>query len=139
MLGGLIRLHRWTLDEKRRALTDLEEFAGRLADEIGRLEAELEREMAAAGTAAVPPVGFEAYVRQVRLRQEKIRQSIRQADQQMEAARDDIAAAFRELKKYEIADAERQQKAAEEVRHREMLAYDETALSQFRRREGEET
>ena len=47
-LDSLIRLHKWRLDEKKREITALQNFAGRLKKERERLVLDFEQEKAVA-------------------------------------------------------------------------------------------
>ena len=49
-LHTLIRLHKWRLDEKRRALSELQALADKLAQDTARLEREITAEQEIART-----------------------------------------------------------------------------------------
>lgn len=138
-LAGVIRLHRWQLDEKRRALGELEALADRLGGEIRQLDADMAAERQAAEREAGNGVGFSfaAYVRNALARRERLQQSIRQVEEQIAAARDEIAEAFQELKKFELAQEDRDRRAANRRRRAETIAFDEIALTRFLRRQGQ--
>ncbi|MEQ8964513.1 MAG: flagellar FliJ family protein [Azospirillaceae bacterium] len=136
-LAGLIKLHRWQLDEKRRALAELEGFAARLAEEKARLDAEYEREREAADGADGPVPGYARWLDSINARRRRLAQSTASVEQQMETARAEMAEAFRELKKVELAQAERDRRDAEKRKRQERISLDEIALSGFRRRQAE--
>lgn len=137
-LKSLIRLNRWQLDEKRRALGELQTLVDRLNGEIERLDAEIEREKASVATAADPVAGFAVWLHAARGRRERLVQSVAQVEAQIAAARDQIAEAFQELKKYELAQEDRDRRALLRHRRRETAAFDEIALNGFRRRQAAE-
>lgn len=133
-LDGLIRVNKWQLDERRRALAELEAFADRLADEMARLDRDVARERAAASQAADPVPGFAAWLNAATSRRRRLEQSITSIAAQIEAARDEIAAAFQELKKYELARDDRQRRLQERRKAAERRLFDDIAIDGFRRR-----
>jgi len=136
-LAGLIKLHRWQLDEKRRALAELEGFAARLAEEKARLDAEYERERAASAAVQGPLPGYARWLDSVNARRRRLAQSTASVEAQIEAARAEMAEAFQELKKIELAQAERERREADRRKRAERIDLDEIALSGFRRRQAE--
>jgi flagellar export protein FliJ len=133
-LDSLIRLHKWQLDEKRRALADLESLAGRLGGEIAKLDGELARESAVAAEQEEPMIGFAAYLEATRNRRERLTASLDQVRTQIAAATEDIRSAFQELKKYELAAAGRVGRAMAREKRRETAYLDEVGVDAHRRR-----
>jgi chromosome segregation ATPase len=133
-LAGLIRLHRWQLDEKRRALADLESLAARLTGEIAKLDGELARESALAAEQPEPMVGFAAYLEATRGRRQRLTASLSQVQAQIAAATEDIRSAFQDLKKYELAAADRHNRAKAKERRRETAYLDEVGATGHQRR-----
>ena len=133
-LQPLIRLHRWQLDEKRRALAELEALSERLHDQIAQLDEELVREQAFAAEAAEPPPGFGAYTQTMLDRKARLNESILEVQQQIAASRDQIAEAFQELKRFELVEEDRERRDAARRKRRETQAYDEIGTSRFHRR-----
>lgn len=85
-LAGVIRLHRWQLDEKRRALADLDSLAGRLTGEIAKLDGELARERALAAEQTEPVLGFAAYIEATCDRRTRLAESLHQVEAQISVA-----------------------------------------------------
>jgi flagellar export protein FliJ len=136
-LDTLIRLHRWQLDEKRRALADLQALADRLTDETARLDEEVAAESAFAAASAVPPPTFPAYLEASKVRRERLAESLAQAHRRMAAVGEEIAEAYQELKKYELAQAGRERRAEQRAKRAETAAYDEiAAIGHMRRQAG---
>lgn len=130
-LESMIRLQKWQVDEKRRQLADLE---GMRADLVRRREG-LRAEVAAEHQAADSQViqfAFAAYVRDALERLETLRTSIEEVDRAIEAMQDELAESYRELKKFEVAEARHAQRAQEEAQRRDQMATDEIALNMFR-------
>ena len=61
-LHSVIRVHRWQLDEKRRALSDLESLAERLSLELRRLDEDVERERIVVGQGNGTGADFASYL-----------------------------------------------------------------------------
>lgn len=133
-LKSLIRLHRWQLDEKRRALVELETLRERLEGEIQRLDDEVAAERQAAEESPAERLGFGAYIRNALKRRDRLRQSVQQVEEQIAAVRQEIAEAFQDLKKFELAQEERDRRAAMRRRRVDALAMDEVALTGYQRK-----
>ena len=132
-LVPLIRLHKWRIDEKRRALSEIEAYRDGVLAERTRLQSALEHEIALAGEADQLPVGYLAYVKGANQRLAKLSESLAQIDRRVDAARQALAIEFQELKKYETADARRRERAAEALKKAETAAYDEIGLIRHER------
>lgn len=133
-LPTLIRLHQRQLDEKRRMLAELEQMRAEMDRKILLLDAEVERERQAAQEAPEALRQFAAYLEGVRQRRQTMLRTIDELLPKIEAAANDVAAAFQDVKKFEIAAdiKERQRQAALAKIEQEEL--DEVALVQHRRR-----
>ncbi len=113
-LAILVRLHRRILDEKRQNLADLLQLAERFKDELGVLEQSLEAERTEASRTPNGALAFQTYIAPALDRRGKLRQTIANLDSEIELARDEVGAAFQELKKYEMAqEIEKRHEAAE--------------------------
>lgn len=137
-LASVIRLHKWQLDEQRRALADLHNLADRLKSEAERLEEEIRHEQETAKADFEASFGYPAYAKAATERRKRIAQSIAQVDRQIAAATDAVAESFQELKRFELAEEERKRREADKLRRKENAMLDETALVGFRRRKAED-
>lgn len=133
-LTSLIRLHKWQLDEKRRALAELEALRDRLGEEARRLDEELARERAIAERATFVSFGLGGYIRSMLQRRDRLTDSVRQVEARLTAAKETISLAFAEVKKYEILQAERQRRDQLRRMRRETAALDEVGASRFHRK-----
>ncbi|WP_084536386.1 flagellar FliJ family protein [Azospirillum halopraeferens] len=134
-LKTVIRLHKWQLDEKRRALADLQSLGDRLRGEAEKLEQEILHEQRTALEHGEVAFGYASFARAARERQQRLAQSIREVERQIAAATEVMAEAFQELKRYELAEEERQRRETEKLKRREAALLDETALVGYRRRQ----
>ena len=138
-LSTLIRLHEWTVDEKRRALGVLVAGLGTLEDAARGLEAELVAEQrAAAAEPELAGFGYGFYAVGVIHRRERLADSTAQAEAMIEAARDELHDAYQELKKFEITDALQRRREAGEADRLERIELDEIGLQGFRRTRAED-
>ncbi|MBI1261032.1 MAG: flagellar export protein FliJ [Rhizobiales bacterium] len=131
---SLIRLHKFQVDEKRRQVAELEimltEFHSRERELDRHVKAEQER----AGISDVAHFAYPMFAKSVMRRRENILQSIEGLERQLEDAKEELAAAFRELKKYELMEDGRKRKVRKEVMRVEQMQIDEVALNIHRRR-----
>lgn len=133
-LPALIRLHRWQLDGKRRELADLEQLEDQLMAEAQRLEDEVAAEQDYAKSSEAGSFAYGGFALGVIERRKRIQASIDDIRQQIEAKREEVADAYRELKRYEITLAERQKREKLETERRAQAALDEISLIQHERR-----
>ncbi len=134
-LDSLIRLHRWQLDEKRRQLAELEALAERLREEQRRLEEEDRREQMVAAASPETAFVYAGYAHSVIERRRKLAQSQREIAEQLTRAHDELAEAFQEMKRYEIAAANRARQAEMREARRQQGVMDDVAIESFRRRD----
>lgn len=133
-LHSLIRLHRWQVDERRRDLAALEILAARLAEERRKLEAEDARERAVAAASPEAAFAYAAYARVLIERRGTLQQSQDEVTERVGRARDALAEAFQELKRYEVADANRARLAEQREARRQQQTMDALGIDGFRRK-----
>ncbi len=133
-LATLIRFKKWNLDEKRRALAELERLERNLRTELSDLADELQSEQVAAQSSLESGFAYADFARSVRLRRDRIDESLASIEKQAEAARDEVAEAFEELKRYELTQAGRERDARAQAERREQQTLDEVAQDAYRRR-----
>jgi flagellar export protein FliJ len=133
-LHTLIRLHKWRLDEKRRALAELQALADKLAQDTARLEREILAEQEIARSSPEASFGYGSFAKQAIERRKRLAQSVAQVEHQIAEATEEMAEAFQELKRYELAQEGRDRREDAKRKTRENAALDEVALSGFTRR-----
>jgi flagellar FliJ protein len=136
-LDSLIRLHRWQLDERRRDLATLEALAEKLKDERRKLEVEDKREQEIAGRSAEAAYSYAGYARSLIDRRRKLEQSQAEVAEQILRAREGLAEAFQEVKRYEIAAANRQRQQEQREAKRQQRVMDDLGVEGFRRKSGD--
>lgn len=137
-LKTLIRLSKFNVDEKRRVLTALQTREDHIIEEIRQGEAQLKEEQRLAAADATG-VGFVygAFQRAWMKRRDLMHQALAAVRRDIEKARDDLAEAFRELKTYEITQANREKREREEADRKEQVFLDEVGLNIHRRKDKE--
>ncbi|PIW26186.1 MAG: hypothetical protein COW30_16295 [Rhodospirillales bacterium CG15_BIG_FIL_POST_REV_8_21_14_020_66_15] len=131
-LKNLIRLHEWTVDERRRELGLHIRKLNELDQRVRDLEAELKREQALAGSGDLG-ITFGAYYNLYRYRRARLDERIRIQEREILEARDILGRAYMELKKYQVADEIRRREAAQEEARQEQADLDELGLQLYRR------
>ena len=134
-LDSLIRLHERTLDEARRKLGRAEAAVASAATAIDALEAEIKAEQAAAGADLAGQFGYANYARQAIARRAELHAAHQQAEVAREQVREEVAAAFAELKKFEITAERRAALAQQEENRRLQGELDEIAQQQDRQKQ----
>jgi flagellar export protein FliJ len=133
-LDQMLRLQKWTLDEKRRQATDLEALIERLRGDIRRLDDEVANEVEAARNDLELQRVLPDYKKMMVERRERIEKSIADLTAELDKLRDQIMESFAELKKTEQTIANRQQRQRLAQRRREQNRADEVGLQLHRRK-----
>jgi flagellar biosynthesis chaperone FliJ len=135
-LATLIRLSKWTVDDKRRILTALQVREDEILAEIRAAEAQLieEQRVAAADAAGIGFV-YGAYAQAWLSRRAQLVSSLEAVRAEIITAGDDLSEAFNQLKTYEITQRDRDRRAAEERDRKEQAFLDEIGLNIHRRRD----
>lgn len=138
-LKTLIRLSKFSVDEKRRALTALQAREDEILEFIRQAEAQLVYEQRAAladpgGVGFAFPAFYKAWTH----RREQMEGLLTQVRRQIETARDELAEAFREQKTYEVTQQQREKREQEELDRKEQAFLDEIGLNIHRRKQNED-
>ncbi len=123
------------MDEKRRKLAELQRLEDELRAQIIRLEEQLVVEQKSA--AENPSEGGMAYANfanQVIQRRENLQDSLAQMSHVILGAREELAESYRDLKKYETVQRNREQRERQEQNRLEQAVLDEVVLSMHRSR-----
>ena len=134
-LDTLIKLYRWQLDEQRRRVAEFERLADKLRAQLKRLDEEEASEQQVATDSHDASYAYGGYARSLIDRRAKLTKSVRETEQRIVEARAVLTDAYAEVKRYEIAAANRllaKHRGLERLRQQEL---DEVATSGFRRKE----
>jgi len=133
-IDTLIRLHKFELDEKRRALQELETHMMRIIEARQRLDQELIEEQNTASQALELGMTYAGYAQKFIERRAKLEEDIANMRVEVEKAEIIVQMAFQELKKFEIT-AERQAAAEKyESDRREQSELDEAGINRHHRK-----
>ncbi len=134
-LKNLIRLHEWNVDEKRRKVAELQQLENELRVKIETLQTEMVTEKQAATDNPVEGgMTYPNYIQHATLRRDNLMESLSQMEYVISLAREEMAEAFRELKKFENVDRNRQRRQIQEEVRRDQAVSDEVALNMHRRK-----
>jgi flagellar protein FliJ len=133
-LDQLMRLQRWTLDEKRRQATDLELLIERLIQDINKLDEQVEREIEASRANLELQRALPGYRGVMRSRRERMDKSLVDLRGELEKLREQITEAFSDLKKTEQTVKNREQRQRLAERRKDQAISDEVGLQQHRRK-----
>ncbi|MEQ8734821.1 MAG: flagellar export protein FliJ [Rhodospirillaceae bacterium] len=133
-LETLIRLRKFEVDERQRAMALLLRQEEAVLSGIDALHQEKENEksfMASAGL--LEGSTFAPYLKHWETRHEQFLQVLVQVREQIEAARDELSEAYRRLKTFEITQEQRDEAEALEENRLEQIELDEMGLELHRR------
>ncbi|MEE3627071.1 flagellar FliJ family protein [Nitrospirillum sp. BR 11752] len=136
-LKTLIRLHKNEVDEKRRHLTQLREHDDQLTLRRQQFEAQVEMERQLSGTSVDMAVAFANFLPQIKLQRNALEQARQQLLIAIHRAEEDLAQAFQELKRFELAEEERIRKEKAELARKEAMMLDEIAAQRHLRQQEE--
>jgi flagellar FliJ protein len=135
-LKTLIRLSKFNVDDKRRVLTALQDREEQIIEDIRQGEIQLKEEQRLASEDATG-IGYlyGAYHKAWMHRRDHMHQALAAVRAEIEVARDELAEAFRQLKTYEITQANREKREREDADRKEQIFLDEVGATLHRRKE----
>lgn len=132
-LHTLIRLKQQHLDEKRLVVSRLESEVATITSMIENLDIEVVCESEAARGDAHSTFGYGAYLSSARARRRGLEERMAQVVEKIAAAADEVADAFREMKRFELAQSLADKRTVAEANRREQATLDEVGLTAYRR------
>lgn len=137
-LDSLIRFKKHGLDEKQKALGELNALLSKLENDLVELEAEKDNEVEVAKQDIMLQMAMPQYLDAYKKRKEKIEQAIQNVEVRIEKAVDEIRDAFAELKKYQIVEERRKDREEKEILKKETQNFDQIAIERFARNKDSE-
>lgn len=131
-LSGVIRLHKWQVDEKRRQITELEVMRVELIEKLEKITRDLESEKESLAKSNVVDINYANYASAVMTRRENLEGSITEIDVSIDSLKDELSEAFKELKKYEIVEQRALERERLEQQKREQDRLDEISINMYR-------
>lgn len=132
---ALIRLHKWQVDDIRRRLWELEVMRRDFEDKRTELEATLADERHIGETSPIGAYAYPSFAKAMTERRQKLEESIKNIEQEIETTKASLGDAYRELKKIEVLEENSKKKQRAEKTRREQAEVDEVAIKAFQRRE----
>ncbi len=133
-ITNLIRIHKWQLDEKRRAIGDMEHMLAGFKDQLAKLDREQEMELRVAGQNEETRFAYANYAKAAKIRRQNLIASITEAEQRIAEAQEEVAEIYQDLKKYEISEETRVRLLKEQQKKRLQQEMDAVSLDMYRRK-----
>lgn len=139
-LEPLIRLRKHAVDEKQRAVAQLYREAENLEKQKKVVEDQMAHEKRLAEEMNRPEAiaFYTRYAEGARKKIAALQISIKKMEGRIEAAQEDMRAAFAEMKKIQITQTRREKREAKAVQKKEDAQMDDIAIEQYRRQNLEE-
>jgi flagellar export protein FliJ len=124
---SLIRLTKFQVDEKRRQLAQIEMMVADCERMAGELDEQIVIEQNKVGITDVNHYAYPTFAKAAVQRRDNLKTSIADLQVQMDAAKDDLAAAIEELKKYELMAERDKARVQSQLDDAEQVELDEIA------------
>lgn len=135
-LETLIRLRKFEVDERQRAMAMLMRREEAVLSGLGALDKEKENEAALMSEVEIwAGSTFTAYLKHWETRRDQFAQALQQVRAQIEQARDELSDAYRRLKTFEITQEQRDEAETLEDNRLEQIELDEMGLELHRRKQ----
>lgn len=132
---SLIRLHKWRVDEKRRALGALLGDVHSLEQQAAMLEEQIRLEQKAAATApAEAGMYYGNFARAAISQRDDLSYKINELEKQITVAQAEMREEYRDFKSFELAQEIRDEREAAERSREDQLTLDEIAQEAHRRK-----
>jgi len=131
--NSLVRLRKFEVDEQRQKVAEIEamiEDFHRMADDLDR---QVEVEQRKAGVSDVNDCHYPLWAKDAITRRERLMDSVKDLEEQLDHARDELATSFEELKKVEKVGEREMARAREALDVEEMGELDEIASTRHQR------
>jgi flagellar export protein FliJ len=125
---SLLRLKRFRVDEMKRQLATLDEMKADLERKLADLDDTVERERQRATDSEIGRVAFPSFLQSIEVRRKNIRTTMKDLEHQRLGTQDELAAAYQDLKSFEVAEEERLRRAAEAESRASQSRLDEIAI-----------
>lgn len=133
-LANLIRLHKLKLTEQQKKLTDLQAVAQGFLNQTELIDQSTRKEAAGAASNDEAAFMLGGFVQASLKRRAALQASLAEIEREMSIVRNHVAAAFRELKRYELVAERYEADQARLRRKRERQTEDELGINIFRQK-----
>lgn len=129
---SLIRLKKFTVDEKRRSVAQIEMMVADFERMATELDQQIEIEQTKTGISDIAHFAYSTFAKAALSRRDNLLASAADMRVKLEAAQDELAEALEDLKKVELLDQREHQREHAEQLKIEQEGYDEVARLRFR-------
>jgi flagellar export protein FliJ len=124
----ILRLKKFGVDELKRRLATLDEMKADLERKLTDLEDSVVRERSRANDSDIGRLAFPSFLQSIEVRRKNIRSTMQGLEKERVAVQDDLAAAFQDLKSFELAEEERLRRSADAQSRAQQSRLDEMAI-----------
>lgn len=133
-ISNLIRIQKWKLDEKRRAITDMENLLDGFKNQLAKLDREKLMEQKIVTDNIDTRFAYSNYLQVTKQRRENLIASIVDAEERIAESQEEVQGIFEELKKYEISEDMRMRRLKEQQNKRLQEEMDAVSIEMHRRK-----
>jgi flagellar protein FliJ len=130
---SLIRLKKFSVDEKRRQVSQIEMMVADFERMASDLDQQIEIEQTKTGISDIAHFAYSTFAKAARDRRDNLLASANDMREKLETAQDELAEALEDLKKVELLDQREHQREAAEQLKIEQEGFDEIARLRFRK------
>jgi flagellar export protein FliJ len=131
---SLLRLKRFRVDELKRRVATLDEMRTDLEKKLGDLDDTVVRERQRATDSDIGRLAFPSFLQSIEVRRKNIQNTQKDLERERALQQDDLAAAFQDLKTFELAEEERVRRASEAEAKAGQSRLDEMAMTRHLRK-----
>ena len=132
----LLRLKRFRVDEFKRRLATLDEMKADLDKKLADLDDSVTREKQRAADSEIGRLAFPSFLQSIDVRRKNIRATMADLERERTSVQEELAAAFQELKSFELAEQERERRVEEAQVRAAQQRLDEIAIVRHLRKHG---
>src|SRR6266853_651057 len=126
---SLLRLKRFRVDELKRRVATLDEMRADLEKKLADLDDTVVRERQRASDSDIGRLAFPSFLQSIEVRRKNIQNTQKDLERERALQQDDLAAAFQDLKTFELAEEERLRRASEAEGKAAQSRRDEVAMN----------
>jgi flagellar protein FliJ len=131
---SLLRLKRFRVDELKRRVATLDEMRADLEKKLTDLDDTVVRERQRATDSDIGRLAFPSFLQSIDVRRKNIQNTQKDLERERALQQDDLAAAFQDLKTFEVAEEERLRRATEAEGKAAQSRLDEMAMTRHLRK-----
>jgi flagellar export protein FliJ len=124
----LMRLKRFRVDDLKRRMATLDGMRSDLERKLSDLEDSVAREKQRANDSDIGRLAFPSFLRSIDVRRENLKATLKEIEREAVQAKDELTAAFQDLKSLELATEQQAKRLAEVETRRSQSRLDEMSI-----------